>query len=192
MHRVGYQMGLNEPTSATKVVTLSRRWHHILAPFPQKNFAMSFKEVDIVKAIPEGFHTVTPFLVQQDAPKFISFLEKAFGGDLTYIIKHEGGQMMHATVKVGDSLLMITDAADTMESKPTMLYVYVEDVDTAFNRAVRAGGISKREPMNEFYGDRSGCIEDPWGNTWWIATHVENVDHEEIARRAKEFDKTSK
>jgi PhnB protein len=154
---------------------------------------MSFKEVDVVKAIPEGFHTVTPFLVPQDAPKFISFLEKAFGGDLTYIMKHGSGQVMHATVKVGDSLLMITDATDALKPKPTMLYLYVEDVDAAYKKAVKAGAISKREPLDEFYGDRSGCVEDPWGNTWWIATHVENVDEEEMTRRAKDFDKkTSK
>lgn len=150
---------------------------------------MSFKEVDIVKAIPEGFHTVTPFLIPQNATEFISFLERAFGGDLTYIMKHEDGQVMHATVKIGNSTLMITDATDTLQPKPTMLYVYVEDVDMAFEKAVRAGGISKREPTDEFYGDRSGCIEDPWGNTWWIATHIENVDAEEMTRRIKEFEK---
>jgi PhnB protein len=153
---------------------------------------MSFKEVDIVKAIPEGFHTVTPFLVPENATKFISFLEKAFGGDLTYMMKHEGGQVMHATVKVGDSILMVTDATDSLRPKPTMLYLYVEDVDTAYKKAVNAGGISKREPMDEFYGDRSACIEDPWGNTWWIATHVENVDEDEMKERVKKFEANAK
>ena len=129
---------------------------------------MSFKEVDIVKPIPEGYHTVTPFLIAEKAPDFISFLEHAFGGDITYIMKTDEGQVMHSTVKIGDSLLMITDATDILRPKPTMLYLYVEDVDLLYKKAVNAGGISKREPLDEFYGDRSACIEDQWGNTWWM------------------------
>jgi uncharacterized glyoxalase superfamily protein PhnB len=94
------------------------------------------------------------------------------------------GGVMHAEVKVGDSKLMMGEPMGDWKAKPCSLYLYVEDVDAVYQRAIQAGGTSVREPSDQFYGDRTGGVIDPSGNYWGIATHVEDVSHEEMAKRA--------
>lgn len=140
-----------------------------------------------VQAIPDGFHTVTPFLVVDEASKLISFMKKAFNGKMTSTFNYDDGKVMHATVRLGDSEIMIADAMDQFPAGMAKLYIYVDDVDATYKQASSAGGISLREPTDEFYGDRSAGIKDAWGNEWWIATHTEDVGAEEMKKRQKEF-----
>jgi uncharacterized glyoxalase superfamily protein PhnB len=140
-----------------------------------------------VKAIPEGMHTVTPFLVVDGANELIRFIEQSFDGKVTSIMKTKEGRVMHAGVQIGDSQIMVTDSTEKYRRCYTRLYLYVDDVDATYNNAIKAKGTSLREPTDEFYGDRSSGVKDAWGNEWWIATHVEDVDDEEMEKRAKEF-----
>jgi PhnB protein len=117
-----------------------------------------------VKAIPDGFRSVTPFIIAEDAAKFIDFITAAFDAKTTYVLKRDDSDTIaHATVTIGDSIIMIGEAGDKMQPTPSMLYIYVENVDAVYNKAIQAKGISIREPLNEFYGDRSAGIKDAWG-----------------------------
>lgn len=142
-----------------------------------------------VKPIPDGFHTLTPFMVAENANNLISFLERAFDAKIVGINKLPDGKVMHAELQIGDSRLMMSDASERYPAIKIMLYVYVEDIDTVYKKAIAAGGTSLREPTNEFYGDRSGGVLDPSGNQWWIATHVEDISPEEMQKREEEFRK---
>ncbi len=142
-----------------------------------------------VKPIPDGYHTVTPYLTVADAEAQIDFLKRAFGAEETYRHNDDKGKVTHAEVRVGKSMLMIGQARDQWKPMPAMLYLYVEDVDVVYKRAVEAGGKSIHEPTNQAYGDRSGAVEDSLGNQWWVATHVEDVSPEEIERRYSEMAK---
>ena len=139
-----------------------------------------------VKPIPEGYHTVTPYLTVDDPGAVIEFLKKAFGAQETYAMRDDKGKIAHAEVKVGTSMLMLGAARDQWKSRPGNFYVYVEDCDAVYKQALAAGGTSISEPANQFYGDRHGGVTDPQGNTWWIGTHVEDVSPEEIDRRAQQ------
>lgn len=139
-----------------------------------------------VQAIPEGFHTVTPFLIVDGAERLIEFLESAFDGDLTDKFMTPDDRIMHSTVTIGNSRIMLSDTMEGMEPQLGMLFLYVKDVDATFKSALNAGGTLVREVRDEFYGDRAGAIKDEWGNTWWVATHVEDVSEPELKRRAKE------
>lgn len=143
----------------------------------------------MAKPIPDGFHTVTPFLIVNDTTKLLEFIKKAFNGETTSIMKDPDGRVMHATARIGDSLIMSSDEMERFPAMPCMLYLYVDDVDAIYKQAIKAGGQSLREPTDEFYGDRSAGIKDAWNNQWWIATHVEDVDDEEMKRRAEQFRK---
>ena len=142
-----------------------------------------------VKPIPDGYHTVTPYLTVADAEAQIDFLKKAFGGEETFRHNDDKGKVSHAEVRVGNSMLMIGQARDQWKPMPALFYLYVEDVDAVYKRAVEAGGKSIHEPTNQAYGDRSGGVEDSLGNQWWVATHVEDVSPEEIERRYSELAK---
>lgn len=137
-----------------------------------------------VKAIPEGFHTVTPYIVASDAAKVLEFAKQAFGA--TEVEKHIDGQgrIQHASARIGDSMIMLGQPGDQSKAMPCMLHLYVPDVDATYKRAIAAGGESVREPTDEFYGDRSAGVVDPCGNQWWMATHIEDLSPEEIQRRA--------
>lgn len=139
-----------------------------------------------VRPIPEGFHTVTPYLLVNDAAGLIPFLEKAFGAELLGRYDAPDGRLMHASLEIGDSKVMMGQAAAEWPAMPCMLHLYVEDVDAVYRRAVEAGARSIREPEDQFYGDRSGGVIDPAGNQWWITTHIEDVSDEEIVRRHEE------
>jgi uncharacterized glyoxalase superfamily protein PhnB len=137
--------------------------------------------------IPAGFHSITPFIVVKEAEQLLDFMKHAFGAEMTSMMKDPVGKVMHATARIGNSIIMVCDANEKFEARPCMLYLYVEDVDSVYKKAVHFGGESLREPTDEFYGDRSAGIKDAWNNQWWIATHIEDVDAAEINRRAEAF-----
>ncbi len=143
-----------------------------------------------VKPIPEGYHTVTPYLTVDDPDAVMLFLKAAFDGQETYAMRDDSGCARHAEMKVGDSMIMLGAAHDQWKSRPGNFYIYVEDVDAVYKKAIAAGGTSISEPATQFYGDRHGGVTDSQGNNWWIATHVEDVSSEELERRAKQQGKT--
>jgi PhnB protein len=138
-----------------------------------------------VKYIPDGYHTVTPYLTVVNADHQIEFLRKAFGAEVTYEMRDVQGGIRHAEVRIGDSMVMVGQARDQFAPRPTNLYLYVPDCDDFYRKALAANGKSIQEPTFHEYGDRSAGIEDSEGNHWWIATHVEDVSSDEIARRMK-------
>ena len=140
------------------------------------------------KPIPEGYHTVTPYLVVDGAEKIIAFMTEAFGAKPHFgPMKRPDGKVMHAEMKIGDSVVMISDSNERAKANTSMLHLYVPNVDAVYQKAVKAGGISEMEPTNQFYGDRSGGVKDPAGNRWYIGTHVEDVSPAELKKRAAEF-----
>jgi len=140
------------------------------------------------RRIPKGYHSVTPFLMVNDARGLIEFMKKALNGEATSVMKMDDGKIMHATVQIGDSIIMVADLMPGMnEVMPACLYLYVDDVDASYKQAINAKGISLREPTDEFYGDRSAGIRDEWNNQWWFATHIEDVSDEEMERRKEKF-----
>ncbi len=142
-----------------------------------------------VKPIPEGYHTLTPFMMVKNAGKLIEFIKTAFGAKEVSLHRLPDGTIMHAEFQVGDSRLMLAEATDKYPAMSTIIYMYTEDCDSVYQKAIQGGGSSLREPTNEFYGDRSCGIMDPSGNQWWIATHVEDVSPDEMKRREEEFRK---
>ncbi len=142
-----------------------------------------------VKPIPDGYHTITPYLTVDDPGAVIDFLKKAFDAQETYAMRDSSGNIGHAEVKVGDSMLMLGKARGEWHARPGNFYLYVENVDAVYKKAVAAGGKSLSEPANQFYGDRHGGVQDSQGNTWWIATHMEDVSPEELERRHQEWEK---
>jgi PhnB protein len=140
-----------------------------------------------VKHIPDGYHTVTPYLTLDNPETAMDFLKQAFDGQETYAMRDDKGQVQHAEMKVGNSMLMLGRARDQWKSRPGNFYIYVEDVDAVYKRAIAAGGTSLGEPADQFYGDRHGGVTDSEGNNWWIATHIEDVPSEEMDRRAREW-----
>ncbi len=139
--------------------------------------------------IPEGFHTVTPYLLTKGADKIIEFVKRVFDAEEISRMDNADGTIMHAQVRIGDSMVMLSDARPEYPAMPGMLYLYVENVDAVYDRAIKAGGVSLREPTDEDYGDRSCGVQDVGGNQWWIATHQEDVSPEEAERRMKEHTK---
>jgi PhnB protein len=145
------------------------------------------------KPIPDGFHTVTPYLIAEGAEKVIKFMQQALGA------KHDheptlrpDGKIMHATLRIGDSMVMISDASEHAKAMPAMLYLYVPNVDAAYQLAIKAGATSVMEPADQFYGDRSGGVKDPAGNSWFLGTHIEDVAPGELKKRAAEAFKKQK
>src|SRR5215469_3035588 len=125
-----------------------------------------------VRAIPEGYHSVTPMLVVKGAAKLIDFMKEAFDAEEAFRMPSPSGEIMHAEVKVGDSVVMLNDA---MRQSPnnSSLFLYVTDVDSVYQRALKAGATSLSAPANMFWGDRMAQVTDPFGNQWGIATNIE-------------------
>jgi PhnB protein len=140
-----------------------------------------------VNMIPDGYHTITPYITVPDAPGLIAFLGDLFGARQTERHDLPDGKVMHAEVRVGDSVLMISDACEQMGPSPANLYVYVQDVDALHRKAMDAGCSSVMAPADMFWGDRFASVKDRWGNTWNIATHIEDVPSHEITARAQAF-----
>ena len=149
------------------------------------------------KAVPEGHHTVTPVLVLDDAAAAIDWYKRALGAEEVARAVGPDGKIMHAEIRIGNSLIMMHDAMGgakdprTFGGSPASLWLYVDDCDALFNRAVAAGAHVRPGPMGElmdqFWGDRSGTITDPHGYQWTIATHKEDLTPEEIRQRMDEF-----
>jgi PhnB protein len=144
-----------------------------------------------VKPIPDGYHTVTPYLYIKGAASALEFYKKAFGASELMRFADPTGRIGHAEIKIGDSIVMLADEHPEMgvRSPQTLggagfgILLYVQDVDKAFNQAVSAGGKIVRPLTDQFYGDRSGTLEDPFGHTWTLATHKEDVSMEEMHKR---------
>lgn len=132
--------------------------------------------------IPEGFPTVTPYLAVRGVAALIDFLKATFDATELDRIAKPDGSIMNAAVTIGNSRLMMGDPGDR-PPETAMLYVYVPDCDAVYARALAAGATSISAPADMFYGDRSGAVQDPSGNKWWIATRKEEVTHDEIVRR---------
>jgi uncharacterized glyoxalase superfamily protein PhnB len=146
-----------------------------------------------VKPIPDGYHTVTPYLIVRDAAKTIDFAKKAFGAEMVFEpMKTPDGRIMHAEFKIGDSRVMISDANEQHPPMTPMLHLYVPNIDAVYQRAVGAGGTSTMEPTDQFYGDRGASVRDPAGITWYIATHKEDVAPQELKKRAEAHFKAQK
>jgi PhnB protein len=145
-----------------------------------------------VKAIPDGYHSVTPYLILHDAARAIEFYQQAFGAAELFRMPGPDGRIGHAEIRIGDSLIMLADenpemgarSPKTMGGSPILILLYVEEVDAVVAQAVAAGAKLIRPIENKFYGDRTGGLEDPFGYQWYISTHVEDVSPEEIERRA--------
>ena len=145
-----------------------------------------------VKPIPDGYPVVTPYLIVNGAARALQFYKDAFGATERMRLEMPGGILGHAELQLGDSVVMLADEFPQMGARgpasfggsPVSLHLYVTDVDAVVARAVALGAKITRPVQNQFYGDRSGKLEDPFGHTWWIATHIEDVSHEEGLRRA--------
>jgi PhnB protein len=146
-----------------------------------------------VKAIPEGHHTVEPYLAIKNAVSALEFYKKAFGAKETYRLILPDGRLGHAEIRLGDSLVMLADefpefggkAPESLGGSPVSIHLYVEDVDAFVKRAVAEGARLLKPVADQFSGDRSGQLEDPYGHLWWVATHKEDVAPEEIQKRVR-------
>jgi PhnB protein len=146
-----------------------------------------------VKPIPEGYHTLSPYLAVEDADQAIDYYTKAFGAKERVRMEAPGGAVGHAELEIGDSVVMLSDPFPQSSTKPpkelggssVSVFMYVEDVDAVVKQAVDAGATVLMEVEDQFWGDRFGTVQDPFGHSWSIATHVEDVAPEEIAERAK-------
>ena len=143
--------------------------------------------------IPPGHHTVSPYLAIKDAVKALEFYKKAFGATESYKLMMPDGRLGHAEIRLGDSVIMLSDefpayggkAPQTLGGSPVSIHLYVEDVDGFFKRALAAGAKERKPVMDQFYGDRSGQLEDPFGHLWWVATHKDDNAPEEMQKRVQ-------
>src|SRR5262245_13837458 len=145
-----------------------------------------------VNPIPEGYHSITPYMCLKEAANAIEFYKKAFGAVEVFRMDAPNGSIGHAEIRIGNSHIMLSDeypemgavSPQTLGGSPIKLMIYVEDVDSIVNQAIEAGAKLQRPVENQFYGDRSGSVDDPFGYTWYIATHIEDVPMEELQKRA--------
>src|SRR5258708_16922712 len=160
-----------------------------LSVFPQ----LTRRTIMAAQPVRDGYHTVTPYLTVRGASKVIEFLQQAFGAKISHEPnKRPDGSIMQAQVTMGDSTVMIADESEMARATASSLYLYVPNVDSVYQRAIKAGGNSIMEPADMFYGDRSGAVKDPSGNSWFIATHKEDLAPQELQRRAEAFMKQQK
>ena len=146
-----------------------------------------------VRPVPDGYNSVMPYLVVDGASAAIDFYKQAFGAREALRLDAPGGRVGHAELVIGDAKIMLADEFPDMGARgpksvggsPVSLHLYVEDVDAVVKRALAAGAKEVRPIKDQFYGDRMGTVEDPFGHTWHVATHVEDVPPDELARRAK-------
>lgn len=135
-----------------------------------------------VKPIPDGYNTVTPYLIVEGASKLIDFAKEAFGAQEMFRMPGPDGKLGHAEMRIGDSVVMLSDAGPDNPARPANILLYVNDCDATYRKALAAGGASEREPTDQFYGDRAAGV-DACGIRWWIHTHVEDVSPEEMDKR---------
>jgi PhnB protein len=149
------------------------------------------------KPIPDSYRRVTPTLVVDGAAKAIEFYAEVFGATERMRFPGPGGTIAHAEIQIGDSVVMVEDASPEagtkapppggLDGSPTLLFIYVEDVDAVIDRAVKLGATLRRPPQDQFYGDRDGFVVDPFGHGWTVATHVEDVEPAKMMRRLTEL-----
>jgi PhnB protein len=139
-----------------------------------------------VKPIPDGYHRVTPYLLVKGVAELVEFCKQAFGAHEVARHLHPDGTVGHAEIRIGDSMVMMGEAREEWPARPSCIYMYVTDTDATYRQAIQAGATSLSEPVDQYYGDRSGGVMDPSGNYWWISTHIEDVTPEELSRRAAE------
>lgn len=144
-----------------------------------------------VKPVPDGYHTATPYLICKGAAKAIEFYKEGFGAQELMRLEAPGGTVGHAEIRIGNSIIMLADehpqmgavSPETLGGSPVSIMLYVEDVDSRFDQAINAGGTVVRPVQDQFYGDRSGTLKDPFGHQWTIGTHKEDLSQEEIEQR---------
>ncbi len=144
-----------------------------------------------VKPIPDGYHAITPYLMVKEAAKAIDFYKKVFSAQERMRMPGPGGKIMHAELQIGDSVIMLADEHPELEAMspatyggtPVSIMLYVPDVDVVFKKAIASGSKELRPLQDQFYGDRSGTLTDPFGHKWTVATHVEDVSPEEMEKR---------
>ncbi len=149
----------------------------------------------MAKSIPEGYYTVTPAFTFKDTQKAIEFYKKAFGAKVLDTFPGPNGHgIMHATIQIGNSIIMMGDenpgsckSAETLGASPINLYLYVPNADAAFKQAIQAGGTETMPVADQFWGDRAGSIRDPFGYSWMIATHTQDLTKEQIRKGAEVF-----
>jgi PhnB protein len=139
------------------------------------------------KPIRDGFHAITPYLFAQSASQLIEFISAAFGGEVTFRKARPDRTIMHAEMRVGDSMLMVAERTEQFGAMPVSIYLYVTDCDAVYQSALDSGGVSVFPIMTLPSGERYGGVKDSWDNLWWIATHIEDVTPDEEERRWKEF-----
>ena len=140
-----------------------------------------------VDPIPDGYHSVTPYLIVEGADRVIEFAKQALGAEETARFAMPDGSIGHAEFRIGDSVVMTSDATERWPAMPGVVHLYLDDCDGTYARALEAGAESVQEPADQFYGDRMAGVRDPAGNVWWLATHVEDVPPDELARRSQEW-----
>ena len=140
-----------------------------------------------VDPIREGFRAVTPYFFVEGAPRLIEFVVAAFDAQVVGLENRPDGTVMHAEIRINDSMIMMGEANDEFGPMPCSIYLYVTDCDSVYLRAIENGGVSVFEVMNLPSGERYGGVKDPCGNIWWIATHVEDLSQEEQEKRWREF-----
>jgi len=140
-----------------------------------------------VHPIPDGYHSVTPYLTVGNARRLLEFVQSAFGAEKIHCTTRPDGGIAHAAVKIGTSMVELADAHGPWQPMPSAIHLYVADADASYARALDAGATSLHAPMDTFYGERCGGVVDPSGNHWYIATHVEDVAPAELERRAAAF-----
>ncbi len=146
-----------------------------------------------VNHIPDGYHSITPYLILSDATRGLEFYQKAFGAVEVLRLCDPTGKVSHAEIRIGDSVIMLADefpeidapSPTTLKGTPVSFMIYVEDVDLQFDRAIQAGGIVRRPVTDQFYGDRNGILVDPFGHVWTLSTHKEDLTPDEIKERAR-------
>jgi PhnB protein len=139
-----------------------------------------------IRTVPEGYGTVTPWIIVRGCAEFLDYIKRAFGAEEIARLPDENGKIGHAEARIGDSIVMTFDAGDDWPDTPAFLRLYVADGDAVHRQAVEAGGVSVTEITELFFGERAGRVRDPWGNVWWIHQRVEEVGFEEMGRRASE------
>jgi PhnB protein len=151
---------------------------------------------DKVKPIPDGYHSITPYLIVKGGSAAIEFYKKVFGAAEVMRIPGPDGKVGHTEIRIGDSVVMLADehlemgakSPQTIGGSPVSILLYVEDVDAVIRKAVAAGAKIQRPVEDKFYGDRMGTVDDPYGHVWHVATHTENVTPEEMKKRAAQFE----
>jgi len=152
-----------------------------------------------VKAIPEGYHSITPYLAVDDAARALEFYQRVFGAKEIMRMNNPQGRVGHAEIRIGDSLLMLAEETPngglrsplSLKGSTVSIFVYLEDVDSVFHKALAAGAQEVQRPADMFWGDRYGRLTDPFGHSWSLATHIEDVSPEEMGRRAQEAAKAA-